>query len=138
MCISMKADALTAEIFCSVREAAGFLPYGNEDVKIALQGQLFSVVAYDDDKPVGIGRIIGDGRIAFFIKDVAVLPEYRNRGVGSRIMRELIDYARAFGCHNAYLGLMSSVGSEHFYRKLGFIERPTDTLGNGFVMYLNV
>ena len=35
------------------------------------------VVVFDDKRPIGIARIVGDGRIAFFIKDVVVDPAYQ-------------------------------------------------------------
>ena len=69
MCISIQQDALTAELYVSVRDAVGFYHYDREDARMALDGGLYSVVAYVDGRVAGIGRVVGDGRIAFFIKD---------------------------------------------------------------------
>lgn len=77
MCISIQQDALTAELYVSVRDAVGFYHYDREDARMALDGGLYSVVAYVDGQVAGIGRVIGDGRIAFFIKDLVVLPQYQ-------------------------------------------------------------
>ncbi|MFR7425399.1 MAG: hypothetical protein ACLUUF_00045 [Bifidobacterium pullorum] len=54
-----------------MRATADFHRYEREDVQAALDGGLCSVVAYVDGVPAGIGRLVGDGRIAFFIKDHA-------------------------------------------------------------------
>ncbi len=77
MCISIQQDALTAELYVSVRDAVGFYHYDREDARMALDGGLYSVVAYVDGQVAGIGRVVGDGRIAFFIKDLVVLPQYQ-------------------------------------------------------------
>lgn len=66
MCISIQQDALTAELYVSVRDAVGFYHYDREDARMALDGGLYSVVAYVDGRVAGIGRVVGDGRIAFF------------------------------------------------------------------------
>ena len=67
MCISIQQDALTAELYVSVRDAVGFYHYDREDARMSLDGGLYSVVAYVDGQVAGIGRVVGDGRIAFFI-----------------------------------------------------------------------
>ena len=40
------------------------------------------VIAYRDDHPVGMGRVIGDGGTASQIVDMCVLPECQGRGLG--------------------------------------------------------
>lgn len=94
MCISIQQDALTAELYVSVRDAVGFYHYDREDARMALDGGLYSVVAYVDGQVAGIGRVVGDGRIAFFIKDLVVLPQYQGDGVGTAVLRALITRIR--------------------------------------------
>ena len=62
MCISIQQDALTAELYVSVRDAVGFYHYDREDARMALDGGLYSVVAYVDGQVAGIGRVVGDGQ----------------------------------------------------------------------------
>lgn len=38
MCISIQQDALTAELYVSVRDAVGFYHYDREDARMALDG----------------------------------------------------------------------------------------------------
>ena len=42
MCISIQQDALTAELYVSVRDAVGFYHYDREDARMALDGGLYS------------------------------------------------------------------------------------------------
>lgn len=130
-------DALTPELYIELRRKVEFEDYSIEDVAQALEKTLFSVVIYDDDKPVGIGRIVGDDRIVFFIKDVVVDPGYQNKSIGSAIMKALMEYIEGKACKNAYVGLMSTPNKEGFYKKFGFIERPTEQFGHGMVKFVN-
>lgn len=136
MRITTQYDALTAELYCSIRDAVGFPSYDIEDVRAALQGSLCSVVAYEDGTPVGIGRLVGDGRISFFVKDLVVLPDHQGVGVGSAVLEALISYVRVHGCDNAYLGLMSTPGREEFYERHGFVRRPAAGFGSGMIRFV--
>ncbi len=84
------------------------------------------VLAWYGDAPVGTGRVHvwrGDAHIAW----VAVLPDYRARGVGWEIMVALLDAARELGARRVTLSAQThAIG---FYRRLGF-----ETVGSIFVM----
>ncbi|ABX42186.1 GNAT family N-acetyltransferase [Lachnoclostridium phytofermentans] len=135
MNIEIVDNALTPEIYIDVRKQVNFKYYEYDDVKIALKNSLYSVVIFDDGKPIGISRVVGDGRIVFFIKDVVVVPEYQKLKVGSMLMNRIEQYLSNAACDGAYIGLMSTPGQTEFYKKFGFIERPTDEFGPGMVKY---
>ena len=61
-------------------------------------------------------------RKAGHIVSVAVLPDYRRRGVGFELMRRTIDSLReVYGCDEAYLEVrVSNEPAINLYRKLGF------------------
>jgi len=108
-----------------------------EDVAQALEKTLYSVVIFDDDKPIGIGRIVGDDRIVFFIKDVVVDPDYQKQSIGYSIMDSLMTYIQQQACENAYIGLMATPNTERFYEKFGFMQRPNKDFGHGMVRFVN-
>ncbi|MEH7385795.1 GNAT family N-acetyltransferase [Bacillus sp. JJ1521] len=131
-------NGLTPNIYFELRQKASFQEYSFHDVEIALKNTLFSIVIYEDDRPIGIGRVVGDDRIVFFIKDVVVDPEFRQRSIGKLVMESLLEYIEEKACSNAYVGLMATPNTEKFYEKFGFIQRPTDTLGHGMVKFVNL
>lgn len=133
--INIKNDSLTPEIFINLREKVNFKYYSYEDVKIALKNTLYSVIIYDEDNPVGMGRIVGDDRIVFFIKDIVVDPDYQNKKIGQLIMNNIFDYISTKACEGAYIGLMSTTCCVDFYKKFGFIERPNNDFGPGMVKF---
>jgi len=135
--LRIEQNGVTPEIYRVVRKSVGMPEYKKEDVEAALAHTLFSVVIWEGKRPVGIGRVIGDGRVAFFIKDVATVPDRQGKGIGSMVMEQLMAYIRDVGAENAYVGLMALKGKENFYRKFGFHVRPFKNEGSGMTQYLN-
>lgn len=128
-------NGLTPEIFIKLRELIGFQNYQKEDVIKALNNCLYTVVIFDNDEAIGMGRVIGDGRISFFIKDVVVRKDYQGKGIGTIIMKAIFRYLNKAACNNAYVGLMSTPNVEGFYERFGFIRRPNSKYGAGMVLY---
>ena len=71
-------------------------------------------VAQDSGVPVGTARLFPDGHVG----RMAVLWDWRGRGIGRLIMERLIAFGRANGYEQ--LVLQSQVHASDFYRKLGF------------------
>jgi GNAT superfamily N-acetyltransferase len=133
MNIRIEENALTPDIYEAVRKVVNFQKYDKADAEIALKTSLFTLVAYDGVKPIGIGRVVGDNRIAFLIKDVVVLPEYRHHQIGQLIMKSLLQYIEVNACPHPYVVLMASKHTEGFYEKFGFICRPNQDFGHGMM-----
>ena len=129
-------NKLTAEEYLFMHELVGFYLYPVEDVVSALEQDVLDVKVFYEKQLVGIGRVVGDGRIVFFLKDIIVHPKFRNKGVGTIVVNTLLERIRLICCDHAYVGLMSTVGAESFYEKFGFITRPNNHFGSGMVMYV--
>ena len=131
MKLRIAENGLTPSIYEKIRETVDFQKYDKADAKIAIDNSLFTLVIYDGEKPVGIGRIVGDNRIAFLIKDIVVLPEYQHHKIGQLIMEVILRYIEDHSCKNPYVVLMSSKKTEKFYEMFGFFCRPNENLGYG-------
>jgi GNAT superfamily N-acetyltransferase len=68
-------------------------------------------------------------RLSGVLQSVYVVPEHRNHGLGTPLIRELIEGARTRGLD--YLSVHPSPLSFAFYRRLGF-------LGEGSLLFLNL
>ena len=128
-------NGLTERIYTNLRNEVNFVKYEPTDIEFALKNTLYSVVVFDDDIPVGCGRIIGDDKIAFLIKDVVVKKTHQGKGIGKLVMNSLLNYISKHATYNAYIGLMSTPNKEDFYEKFGFIRRPNKDYGAGMIMY---
>ena len=73
-------------------------------------------VAYDvDNKAIGTGRLLPDGHIG----RMAVVKEWRRRGIGAEIMAALMSEARKQG--HKQVVLSAQLQAAEFYRELGFV-----------------
>lgn len=113
----------------TLRQTTGWNPVDNDAVKKALEQDLFSVCVLDNDKVVGIGRVIGDGAIYFYIQDVIVDPDHQGKGIGKLIMDRIEDYLAKETSQNSFIGLMAAQGVTHFYEQFGYKKRPDNSPG---------
>ena len=73
-------------------------------------------VAYDlDNKAIGTGRLLPDGHIG----RMAVVIEWRRRGIGAEILEALMAEARKRG--HAEVVLSAQLQAAEFYRNFGFV-----------------
>ena len=78
------------------------------------------VVALEGEDVVGMGRAISDGVSDAYIQDLTVRSDYRNQGIGRRILQMLLERLHADGLH--WIGLIAEPGSYDLYRRAGFQE----------------
>ena len=94
-----------------------------DDVEFYINASPHVVTAWDGDKIVGFGRLEGDGRISLEISDVLVRSDYQDKGIGTEIVRRLVQKCREM---DPYYIQVSPVGDKaaHIYEKLGFTDIP--------------
>ena len=88
--------------------------------------EAFHALAVDDSgRPVGTGRLTRDGRIG----RMAVLKDWRDRGVGRAILVHLMERAREAGMPEVVLNAqLTAIG---FYRRFGYIEEGEEFMDAG-------
>jgi N-acetylglutamate synthase-like GNAT family acetyltransferase len=94
-----------------------------EAAPASLERSLFGVVAVDDGRVIGMGRLVGDGALYFYVQDVAVDPAYQHEGVGEAIVARLVAHVRARVTREAFVALFAVAGTEPFYGRHGFERR---------------
>ncbi|RIY29734.1 GNAT family N-acetyltransferase, partial [Bifidobacteriaceae bacterium NR016] len=78
------------------------------------------LAAYKNDELVGIIRAVGDGYTVVFIQDILVLPEYQRQGIGSALLKAIVD------CYPNVRQIQLTTDCTEktiaFYKSVGFIE----------------
>ncbi len=88
--------------------------------------------AYEDEKLIGIIRVVGDGHSVVFIQDLLVYPEYQRQGVGTALLKQiLLDYKHVYQKH---LLTENTEKTIQFYKSLGFT-MDTDMECRAFSIY---
>jgi ribosomal protein S18 acetylase RimI-like enzyme len=122
-------------VFRRLRTDAGLSDKAPEAVALALPHTWHGVVLHHEGKPIGMGRIIGDGGTAFQIVDVCVHPAHQGRGLGSRIMAALTKELERLAPATAYVSLVADGPARVLYEKFGFADTAThDSIGMYRVM----
>jgi len=98
-----------------------------DDASEALPNSLYGVVAVCDGQTVGMGRVVGDGAIFYYVQDVAVLPAHQGQGVGSQIVGRLTELIKREAPEKAFLGVFAAEGTLAFYKRFGFVQHPVLT-----------
>jgi len=124
----------TAKEYLVLRKKLSWETYSSKDAKRALDSSLFCVAVYENDTIIGMGRIVGDECLCFYIQDIMVSPAFQNQGVGTLIMKHILTYLNQKAVKGAYIGLMSKKDKEYFYEKFGFVSRPNNTMGCGMII----
>lgn len=83
------------------------------------------VLVFEDQTPVGTGRLLPDGHIG----RMAVLKPWRGRGIGGRMLSALLEQARRRG--DREVALSAQVHALGFYRAHGFVEEGPEYLEAG-------
>lgn len=115
-------NILSAEDFVRLKVATGFIDRPLQQVEQALKNGLFNVSAICDGKVVGMGRLVGDGAMYWYLQEIIVLPEYQGKGIGKSIVNRLIEHVQnsAIPGTKIEIGLTAVKGKEPFYEKFGF------------------
>lgn len=138
--VQLVEDKLDIETYMELRESVNFHRLSWDQAKKGLDNSLYTLVAYKDGKAVGMGRIVGDGAIICYVQDLIIRPEVQGQGIGGTILQNLKDFVLRLGYPGTtmMLCLMCAKGREEFYKKYGFIARPTEDLGPGMITYLDL
>jgi len=118
-----KARAHAASIRCAVFvEEQGVPPEIELD---EMDARCVHAVAFHDNLAVGTARLLPDGHIG----RMAVLKQWRGRGIGGRMLHALTEQARRRG--EREVALSAQVHAVGFYRAHGFVEEGAEYLEAG-------
>ncbi|PEB39357.1 GNAT family N-acetyltransferase [Bacillus pseudomycoides] len=94
-----------------------FLNLSKETLHQAMVQSWYVISAYNQDQLIGTGRIISDGLINAYLCGLIVHPKFRNQGIGSEIVRQLVNKSNE---GNLHIQLFSEEKNAPYYEKLGF------------------
>ena len=119
----------TVEEFCDLRRLSGLTPKSAEAAALGLPNTIHAVVVQHEGETIGMGRVIGDGGTAYQLTDIAVLEAHRGKGLGKRIVAELVDWLQANAPKGAYVSLIADGPAKALYAQFGFAETAPVSVG---------
>lgn len=119
----IRHDTPTVDTYRFLRTMTGMGAKSVEAVTRGLPNTLFAVQVFHGDTPVAMGRVVGDGGCFFQVTDIAVLPDHQGRGLGKRVMVEIMAWLREHVRAGGYVSLIADGRANELYRQFGF--QPT-------------
>ena len=106
----------------SLYNAVGWKAYTDnmDALREGFKNSLLVLGAYEDDNPLGLIRMVGDGHTIVFIQDILVFPEYQRKGIGTALIKEVLE--RYQDVRQIELVTDNTPKTIAFYRSLGFAE----------------
>ena len=101
--------------------------YNSSSVKFLIKGcyKFAVVINKDEDRAIGMGRLISDGISDAYIQDLVIKDKYRGYGFGKKLVKYMVNYCLLKDIK--WIGLISEPGQEEFYKKLGFYKMEKHT-----------
>jgi ribosomal protein S18 acetylase RimI-like enzyme len=109
------------DTYRGLRVAAGLSAKSLEAAERGLSNTLFAVQILCEERPVGMGRVIGDGGCFYQVVDIAVLPAHQGKGLGKQIMTEIMRYLAEHVPASGYVSLIADGQAHALYEQFGFI-----------------
>ena len=85
-------NKITNENVNFIRAAVGFRRIHPEQLQASLDGSAYIIAAYDQNKAVGMARLIWDGGSVALIHDFLVVPEYQMQGIEKELIVHILDF----------------------------------------------
>lgn len=91
-----------------------------EILRNAYANSLCILGAYQNEKLVGIIRIVGDGHSIIYIQDILVFPEHQHKKIGTQLLLAILEKYK-----NVYQKVLATDNTNKtvsFYKSLGFVD----------------
>ena len=131
-------NQITPEEYLEMRKKAGWVEFPVEEARVCVQNAYLVLCVRDEEKAIGIVRLLWDGGYVAFLSDLIVDPDYQGRGIGRELVETVIRRIRneLKPGYKVKLTLNSSIGKEPFYEKYGFRARPNEDAGAAMDQWL--
>ncbi|WP_414584678.1 GNAT family N-acetyltransferase [Scytonema sp. PCC 10023] len=96
-----------------------------EDLGIAIANSDPVITVWDGERLIGFARATSDGIYRATIWDVAIDPEFRGVGLGSKLVETVLSHPRMNRVERIYL---MTTHKQRFYERIGFQANSTTTM----------
>ncbi|MPN28533.1 hypothetical protein SDC9_175975 [bioreactor metagenome] len=128
--IEYRTDPPAWQEYFQLFSSTGWMPVlrvSEDDLKKVFDNTWYWITAYKDESIAGCGRLISDGVLYAFVCDIIVMPDHQNKGIGSTILKQLVNKCQETNLKRVWL--FAAPDKAGFYEKHGFIARPGEAPG---------
>lgn len=131
-------NQLKTDDFLRLFAAVGWGDAPRSMAETAIKNSYATFSVQYEHQTIGMARLLGDGAMSFFLKDLVIDPSHQGRGAGRLLLTHIEEYIRAQlqPGWNGYLQLVSARGKEDFYQKAGYAIHPNEHSGPGMSKWI--
>lgn len=113
-------DRVEKEDLKQLYSSVGWIAYTNnlEVLDKAVNNSLAVITAWDNEKLVGLIRVVCDNYTIIYIQDILVHPDYQNKQIGTQLMNQMLQKYKTV--RQKTLLTEDAPDVRHFYEKFGF------------------
>ena len=78
-------DRITPEEYMELRRKVGWMEFAMEEAKACVENAYFVICVREDEKAIGVVRLLWDGGYVAFLSDLVVDPAYQGQGIGRKL-----------------------------------------------------
>jgi GNAT superfamily N-acetyltransferase len=90
----------------------------------SLANSPFGVVIRHNGETVGMGRVVGDGAMYFYVQDVVIAPAHQGQRLGHRVVDRLLEQIEQHTTPPVFVGLFATDPAMQLYQRFGFQMHP--------------
>lgn len=138
MAFTIRDNCLSTLDLLALFKLAGWGTPNADMAETSIKNSYATFEVLDGERTIAMARLLGDGGMAFFLKDLIVHPDYQGQGVGKILLSHIEEYIKEQlkPGWDARFQLMSAKGKDGFYKKMGYTEHPHEYGGPGFTKML--
>lgn len=124
-------NLIVPQDFINIRNNLNWNSIPYDLVKRAINGSMVNISVFDEEKCIGVGRIVGDNALKGMLTDIMVLKEYQGKGIGKIIVTSLIKELNNLVKEGESFQLEASptANNREFYIKCGLKYKPENQDG---------
>jgi GNAT superfamily N-acetyltransferase len=88
-------EFITAEEYMELRRKVGWCEFALEEAQAGIDNAYMVRCARDENKAIGVVRLLWDGGYIAFLSDVIVDPKYQGQGIGKKLVESIIERVKA-------------------------------------------
>lgn len=131
-------NQIPVEDYQRLRASVGWRHISDKQAENAVNNCFYAVCCLDDDRVIGITRLLWDGDYCVYLSDVIVEEPWRGRGIATHMIRMCLDHLheQLEPGDVVKIFLMAAKGREGFYEQFGFRCRPNEEDGAGMEQWI--
>ena len=96
--------------------------YTDDKIKLknAISNSLKVVTAWDNEKLIGLIRVVGDGYTIIYIQDILILKSYQGQGIGGYLLKLILERYKSI--RQIVLMTEQTEKTINFYEKNGMVK----------------